>query len=123
MSTSPVTLHTTEGDIKVNLFGDHAPKTVENFIGLATGKKEWTHPNKVKRKTPLYNGTIFHRVIPNFMIQGGDPLGRAPAARATSSTTSSTPTGLRPAGPARDGQCRPGTNGSQFFITVGQTPC
>ena len=70
------TLKTSMGDIVVQLFEDKAPKTVANFVGLATGTKEWTDPKtgeKVKR--PLYNGTIFHRVIPGFMIQGGDPLG------------------------------------------------
>src|SRR5258705_12730447 len=70
------TLKTSMGDIVVRLFDDKAPKTVANFVGLATGTKEWTDPKtgqKVKR--PLYNGTIFHRVIPGFMIQGGDPLG------------------------------------------------
>ena len=70
------TLKTSMGDIVVQLFDDKAPKTVANFVGLASGAKEWTDPKtgeKVKR--PLYNGTIFHRVIPGFMIQGGDPLG------------------------------------------------
>src|SRR6266496_4322109 len=70
------TLKTSMGDIVIQLFEDKAPKTVANFVGLASGTKEWTDPKtgeKVKR--PLYNGTIFHRVIPGFMIQGGDPLG------------------------------------------------
>ena len=71
-----VTLHTNHGDINVNLFPDHAPKTVENFVGLATGEKEWTDPRTgEKTSTPLYDGTIFHRIISGFMIQGGDPLG------------------------------------------------
>src|SRR5262249_55526801 len=69
-------IETTAGNITVKLFPDKAPKTVENFIGLATGKKEWTDPKTDKKvKRPLYNGTIFHRVIPDFMIQGGDPMG------------------------------------------------
>ena len=70
------TFKTSMGDFVVELFEDKAPKTVANFIGLASGTKEWTDPKtgeKVKR--PLYNGTIFHRVIPGLMIQGGDPLG------------------------------------------------
>jgi len=78
------TLKTSMGDIVVQLFDDKAPKTVANFVGLASGAKEWTDPKtgeKVKR--PLYNGTIFHRVIPGFMIQGGDPLGNASSNTAT----------------------------------------
>src|SRR5437016_6876549 len=70
------TLKTSMGDIVIQLFEDKAPKTVANFVDLATGAKEWTDPKtKEKVKRPLYNGTIFHRVIPGFMIQGGDPLG------------------------------------------------
>jgi len=70
------TLKTSMGDIVVLLFEDKAARTVENFVGLAAGTKEWTEPTTgAKVKRPLYNGTIFHRVIPNFMIQGGDPLG------------------------------------------------
>jgi cyclophilin family peptidyl-prolyl cis-trans isomerase len=64
------------GDIVVQLFEDKAPKTVANFVGLASGTKEWTDTKTGEKvKKPLYNGTIFHRVIPGFMIQGGDPLG------------------------------------------------
>ena len=71
-----VTLHTNHGDINLTLFPDHAPKTVANFVGLATGEKEWTDPRTgEKSTTPLYDGTIFHRVISGFMIQGGDPIG------------------------------------------------
>jgi len=70
------TFKTSLGNIVVRLDEDKAPRTVENFVGLATGTKEWTDPKTGKQvKRPLYNGTIFHRVIPNFMIQGGDPLG------------------------------------------------
>ncbi|WP_197522184.1 peptidylprolyl isomerase, partial [Occultella aeris] len=69
-------LHTTAGDIVVELLPNHAPKTVKNFTDLATGAGTWTHPETGESSNePLYNGTIFHRVIPNFMIQGGDPLG------------------------------------------------
>ena len=70
------TFELTEGNVVVRLFAKDAPKTVENFVGLATGEKEWTHPGtKQPVKAPLYRGTIFHRVIEGFMIQGGDPLG------------------------------------------------
>ena len=76
-TTATATLHTTAGDIRLNLFGDQAPKTVRNFTELALGSREWTHPaTREKTSEPLYDGTIFHRVIPNFMIQGGDPLGQ-----------------------------------------------
>ncbi len=70
------TFNTTEGKITVRLFESEAPVTVKNFIDLAEGKKEWTHPTTHNKSTDkLFNGTIFHRVIPNFMIQGGDPTG------------------------------------------------
>jgi peptidyl-prolyl cis-trans isomerase A (cyclophilin A) len=70
------TLKTTMGDIELRLFSKDAPKTVENFVGLAAGEKEWTDPRTGSKTTrPLYDGTEFHRVIPEFMIQGGDPLG------------------------------------------------
>ncbi len=86
------TLKTSMGDIVIQLFEDKAPKTVANFIGLASGTKEWTDPKtgeKVKR--PLYNGTIFHRVIPGFMIQGGDPLGNGTGGPGYKFETNSTP--------------------------------
>jgi peptidyl-prolyl cis-trans isomerase A (cyclophilin A) len=71
------TIKTNHGDIRLELFPDYAPKTVANFTELAEGKREWTHPETdVKSTTPLYDGTIFHRVIQGFMIQGGDPLGQ-----------------------------------------------
>jgi peptidyl-prolyl cis-trans isomerase A (cyclophilin A) len=121
--TTTATLHTTLGDIKINLFQDQAPKTVRNFVGLADGSKEWTHP-KTNSKTnePLYDGTIFHRVIPGFMIQGGDPLGTGtggPGYRFEDEfhgeLTFDRPYLLAMANSG------PGTNGSQFFITVAQT--
>ncbi len=75
-ATQIATLHTSAGDIRIQLFGNHAPKTVKNFVDLATGAKEWTHPaTRTKTSDPLYDGTVFHRVIAGFMIQGGDPLG------------------------------------------------
>jgi peptidyl-prolyl cis-trans isomerase A (cyclophilin A) len=117
------TLVTSLGDIKVKLFPETAPKTVENFIGLATGEKEWTHPQTgEKRNDPLYSGTVFHRVIPNFMIQGGDPLGSGrggPGYQFEDETEG---------GPSFDKEgylamanSGPNTNGSQFFITVAET--
>lgn len=70
------TLHTNLGDIRLELFPEQAPETVSNFVGLATGEKTWTDPRTGEQSNaPLYSGVIFHRVIPNFMIQGGDPLG------------------------------------------------
>ncbi|MGB3414530.1 MAG: peptidylprolyl isomerase [Microbacteriaceae bacterium] len=77
MHTAVATIKTNLGDIRVNLFGNHAPRTVENFVGLATGTKEWTDPRTGEKSTaPLYDGVIFHRIIKDFMIQGGDPLGK-----------------------------------------------
>ncbi|HYT25133.1 MAG TPA: peptidylprolyl isomerase, partial [Actinomycetota bacterium] len=70
------TLKTSKGDIRVALFPDTAPRTVENFVGLATGTRTWKDPRTgAEQRRPLYDGTIFHRVIPQFMVQGGDPLG------------------------------------------------
>ena len=70
------TLHTTAGDIRIELYPNHAPRTVQNFTGLATGTTPWTDPTTGEERTdPLYNGVVFHRVISGFMIQGGDPLG------------------------------------------------
>ena len=121
--TTTATLHTTLGDIKINLFQDQTPKTVRNFVDLADGSKEWTHP-KTNSKTnePLYDGTIFHRVIPGFMIQGGDPLGTGtggPGYRFEDEfhgeLTFDRPYLLAMANSG------PGTNGSQFFITVAPT--
>ncbi|HEY3339675.1 MAG TPA: peptidylprolyl isomerase [Propionicimonas sp.] len=122
------TLHTNHGDIVINLFGDHAPKTVANFVGLATGTKEYADPQTgAPTKGNFYDGLGFHRVINGFMIQGGCPLG----------------TGTGGPGYAFDDEIHPelvfskpyllamanaglrmgkGTNGSQFFITVGPTP-
>lgn len=121
------TLHTSVGDIVIELLPNHAPKTVANFVGLATGERTWTDPRTGEESNePLYNGVIFHRVIPNFMIQGGDPLGR----------------GTGGPGYTFDDEIHPelnfnepyvlamanagkiagrGTNGSQFFITTAAT--
>jgi peptidyl-prolyl cis-trans isomerase A (cyclophilin A) len=128
LPTAVATIHTTLGDIKVNLFGNHAPVTVDNFVGLATGAKEWKHPGTGEvSTTPLYDGVIFHRIIKDFMLQGGDPLGQ----------------GIGGPGYQFDDEIHPelvfdqpyllamanaglqmgrGTNGSQFFITTVPTP-
>jgi peptidyl-prolyl cis-trans isomerase A (cyclophilin A) len=122
------TLHTTQGDIRITLFPDHAPKTVRNFTGLTTGEQQWTDPTSgQKSNAPFYNGLTFHRIIPNFMIQGGCPEG----------------TGMGGPGYTFDDEIHPelvfnkpyllamanagkrgghGTNGSQFFITTVPTP-
>ncbi len=114
------TLKTSKGVIVVKLFSKDAPKTVTNFVGLASGEKEWTDPrDNQKKKTPLYDGTEFHRVIPNFMIQGGDPTGTGggqPGFTVEDEFQSGRKfdkTGLLAM--ANRG---PNTNGSQFFITV-----
>ena len=75
--TAKATIHTNHGDIVVNLFGNHAPKTVKNFIGLSDGTQEWSDPRTGEKQTgPLYKDVVFHRIIRDFMIQGGDPLGQ-----------------------------------------------
>jgi len=117
------TLKTSMGDIVVQLFEDKAPKTVANFIGLATGTKEWTDPKtgeKVKR--PLYNGTIFHRVIPGFMIQGGDPLGNGTGGPGYRFEDEFNPELRHTRGGILSmANAGPNTNGSQFFITLAPT--
>ena len=132
--TAVATLHTNYGDIVVDLYGDHAPQTVQNFIGLADGTKDWTHPATGKPgEGALYKDVVFHRIISGFMIQGGDPLGvgtggpgynfndeinnelnfNAPYILAMANA------GLRRN--AITGKAE-GTNGSQFFITTDPTP-
>lgn len=117
--------HTSVGDITCELFPDKAPKTVENFIGLSTGKKDWTNPRdgKAMHGTPLYDGTIFHRVIPNFMVQGGDPLGQGIGGPGYKFEDEFDPS-LNFDRPGRLAMANsgPGTNGSQFFITDIATP-
>ncbi|MGO3796101.1 MAG: peptidylprolyl isomerase [Pauljensenia sp.] len=122
------TLHTTMGDITVELFPDHAPNTVKNFVELARGEREWTHPATGQKTTqPLYDGVIFHRIIPGFMIQGGDPLGQGVGGPGYEfndeihpELTFTEPYVLAMANAGkRNGH---GTNGSQFFITVAPTP-
>lgn len=118
--TNVATLHTNLGDIRINLFGNHAPVTVENFIGLATGTKEWTHPNTgEKQSVPLYDGVIFHRIIKDFMIQGGDPLGMGFGGPGYQFNDEIHPelAFTKPFLLAM-ANAGPGTNGSQFFITT-----
>lgn len=120
MGDTYATMHTSLGDIRLILFKDQAPKTVRNFLELAEGNKEWTDPRtKSKTTAKLYDGTIFHRVISGFMIQGGDPLGKGIggpgynfADEFNSELTFDRPYLLAMA------NAGPNTNGSQFFITV-----
>lgn len=116
---------TNKGTFKVKLFNETAPKTVANFVGLADGSKEWTDPKSgSKVKKPFYDGLKFHRVIPNFMIQGGDPLGTGtggPGFRFEDEFTPKSPTHSKP-GILSMANAGPNTNGSQFFVTVAATP-
>src|ERR1700744_4559300 len=128
MSLAPGTyavFATSEGKITVRLFEADAPITVKNFIELAEGSKEWVHPGTREKSTnKLYDGTIFHRVIPDFMIQGGDPAGTGmggPGYRFGDETKGS-PHRFDKAGNLAMANAGPGTNGSQFFITVAPTP-
>ena len=113
-------IHTTAGDLHCTLFPKVAPLGVENFIGLASGTKDWTSPvsHAKKHGVPLYDGTIFHRVIPSFMIQGGDPAGNGSGdpGYAFKNETSPSVAFDRP-GRLAYANAGPGTNGSQFFIT------
>ncbi|MCZ2806944.1 peptidylprolyl isomerase [Modestobacter sp. VKM Ac-2983] len=117
-------LHTNHGDITVDLFPDHAPKTVANFTELAEGSREWVDPRTREKTTDkLYDGTVFHRVIPGFMIQGGDPLGQGTGGPGYRFGDEFHPdlSFNRPYLLAM-ANAGPGTNGSQFFITVTNTP-
>ena len=117
------TLKTSMGDIVIQLFDDKAPKTVANFVGLASGTKESSDPKTGEKvKKPLYNGTIFHRVIPGFMIQGGDPLGNGRGGPGYRFEDEFHPD-LRhtKGGILSMANAGPNTNGSQFFITLAPT--
>ncbi|GAC49560.1 peptidylprolyl isomerase [Gordonia aichiensis] len=124
IETQTATIHTNRGDIVVDLFGNHAPKTVANFTGLADGSKEYSEPNASGGNSgPFFDGSVFHRVIEGFMIQGGDPTGTGrggPGYRFEDEfhpeLSFDRPYLLAMA------NAGPGTNGSQFFITVGPTP-
>jgi peptidyl-prolyl cis-trans isomerase A (cyclophilin A) len=123
--TAVATLHTTQGDIRVNLFGNHAPKTVKNFVGLATGETSWTDPRTgAAGSGPLYTNVVFHRIIPGFMIQGGDPTGTGMGGpgfefddEISPDLDFTQPYVLAMANAGKRGG--KGTNGSQFFITTG----
>jgi peptidyl-prolyl cis-trans isomerase A (cyclophilin A) len=117
------TLHTSAGDVQVRLLPNHAPKTVRNFVELAEGGREWTDPRtRQSSHDPLYSGTVFHRVIPGFMIQGGDPLGTGTGGPGYQFGDEFHPelSFNRPYLLAM-ANAGPGTNGSQFFITVSAT--
>jgi peptidyl-prolyl cis-trans isomerase A (cyclophilin A) len=117
------TIKTNQGDIEVQLFPDHAPKTVRNFVELAEGGREWKDPRTKQQTTkPLYDGTKFHRVISNFMIQGGDPLGTGTGGPGYQFKDEIHPELAfnRPYLLAM-ANAGPGTNGSQFFLTVAAT--
>lgn len=128
-----IIMRTSEGDIRINLFDDKAPNTVANFLGLATGEKQWLDPMSGQPSNdPFYNGLTFHRIIKDFMIQGGCPLGTGTGGPGYEFDDEIDPSlkfdhpyllamanaGLRR---GRDGQIH-GTNGSQFFITTVPTP-
>src|SRR5579862_6133115 len=125
-STKPTAIiETTAGKINCTLFPDKAPVGVENFIGLASGTKDWKNPvsGATKHGVPLYDGTIFHRVIPGFMIQGGDPAGNGSGDPGYKFKNETSPDLLfdQP-GRLAYANSGPGTNGSQFFITEVATP-
>lgn len=119
------TFNTSEGKIVTRLLESDAPVTTKNFIELAEGKKEWTHPGThQKSSNKLFDGTIFHRVIPDFMIQGGDPIGTGtggPGYRFQDETKGS-PHRFDKPGKLAMANSGPNTNGCQFFITVAATP-
>jgi peptidyl-prolyl cis-trans isomerase A (cyclophilin A) len=124
MADAHATLKTSKGDVRVVLFPETAPKTVANFVGLASGTQPWRDPaTGEQQQGPLYDGTIFHRVIPDFMIQGGDPLGSGRGGPGyTFEDELSGPHRFDGPGWLAMANAGPGTNGSQFFITVAATP-
>ena len=127
MTLMEAILHTTLGDIRLELYPEQAPETVSNFVGLATGQKAWTDPRTGEEShAPLYDNVIFHRVIKGFMIQGGDPLGTGTGGpgyvfddEIDPSLSFAAPYVLAMANAGR--RLGKGTNGSQFFITTGPT--
>lgn len=122
-TTHIATLHTNHGDIKVELYGLHAPETVANFVGLADGSKSWVHPRTKapNEGKPLYQGVIFHRIIPGFMIQGGDPEGTGMGGPGYNFKDEISELNFNEPYKLAMANAGPGTNGSQFFITVAPT--
>jgi peptidyl-prolyl cis-trans isomerase A (cyclophilin A) len=118
------TLHTNHGDINVELFGDQAPQTVANFVGLALGSKEYSDPSTgTKKSGKFYDGLTFHRVIDGFMIQGGCPLGTGTGGPGYKFADEFHPDlAFNKPYLLAMANAGPGTNGSQFFITVGPQP-
>ena len=119
------TFVTTLGSFKVTLMPDHAPNTVANFIELAQGRREWRDPRDgAKKSEPLYDGTVFHRVIPDFMIQGGDPEGSGRGGPGYKFEDECPPGGPKfdKVGLLAMANAGPNSNGSQFFVTVAATP-
>lgn len=124
LKTATATLHTNRGDIVLDLFGNHAPNTVDNFVGLANGTTEYKTENaQGGNEGPFYDGAIFHRVISGFMIQGGDPTGTGRGGPGYMFDDEFHPE-LRFDRPylLAMANAGPGTNGSQFFVTLGPTP-
>lgn len=123
-ATAKATIHTNHGDIVVNLFGNHAPLTVKNFIGLSDGSQEWRHPRTGEvQNGPLYKDVIFHRIIRDFMIQGGDPLGQGIGGPGYQFKDEIHPElSFNKPYLLAMANAGPGTNGSQFFITTVETP-
>lgn len=123
-ATAKATLHTNHGDIVVNLFGNHAPLTVKNFIGLSDGTQEWRHPRTGEvQNGPLYKDVVFHRIIRDFMIQGGDPLGQGIGGPGYQFKDEIHPElSFNKPYLLAMANAGPGTNGSQFFITTVETP-
>jgi peptidyl-prolyl cis-trans isomerase A (cyclophilin A) len=121
MAEQQAILHTNRGDIRITLFPNHAPKTVDNFTGLATGQKDYSTPNG--RSGPFYDGLTFHRVIDSFMIQGGCPIGTGTGGPGYQFADEFHPELVfnKPYLLAM-ANAGPGTNGSQFFITTTETP-
>lgn len=119
------TFHTSLGSFTVELMPEQAPKTVQNFVDLADGQRQWTDPRDgTEKQEPLYDGTIFHRVIEGFMIQGGDPMGTGtggPGYRFEDEISADGPSFDRP-GLLAMANAGPNTNGCQFFVTVAPTP-
>ena len=125
MSDLTATLHTTKGDVKIELYPEKVPNTVENFVGLATGEKDWQDPETGETVSgePLYDDILFHRIIDGFMIQGGDPTGTGRGGPGyTFEDEFHEDLRHDDEGIVSMANSGPNTNGSQFFITLGPQP-